>query len=255
MNTKGTHLIPGATGIPNGSWDSDGIVSGQNTILGEISACSTWKASVILSCSIWELWRSSRLGNSFKIITWLSVVPCNFPIHLPVILKGREQGRASLGTWDSRFACNSGLLSSTSGWPWPPRFPDQTIPTWTIAWACQARPSAITEVRVEPKPIVIATFLTKRQWAPSPPSRSWTGKRLILPREQPMPFLIAPEGTNPWVFGKAAWAWCLCCLLYSIPVFQPLQPALGIQIPYVAFHTSALCSCHLGCLWKFSCLS
>lgn len=69
MNTTGTHLIPGAAGIPNGSWDSHGIGSSQKTILGEISARSTWKGSEILSCSIGELGPSSQLGNSFKIIT------------------------------------------------------------------------------------------------------------------------------------------------------------------------------------------
>lgn len=69
MNTTGTHLIPGAAGIPNGSWDSHGIGSSQQTILGEISARSTWKGSEILSCSIGEPGWSSQLGNSFKIIT------------------------------------------------------------------------------------------------------------------------------------------------------------------------------------------
>lgn len=93
-------------------------------------------------------------------------------------------------------ASNSGSLSPTGGRPGPPRLPEQSIPTWTIAWARQPRPSAIAELTAEPKPLVTATLLANRLRVSSPSSGSWTWQRLILPTEQRVPFSLPLRASN-----------------------------------------------------------
>lgn len=93
-------------------------------------------------------------------------------------------------------ASNSGLLSLTGGWPRPPGLPDQSIPTWTMAWEHQSWPSAITELTAEPKSLVFATFLTNRLQVSSPSSGSWTWQRLILPMEPRVPFSLPLRVSN-----------------------------------------------------------